>query len=109
MSTMMSQIHPRRDGSVDLDFHRQEAARARAAYLRGLVSDATQSLPELSPGAKRKLSVFAAALVLATAAFWAIILTYPPQTSAAGITGVPVFEMMRTAPLDLPGLEADAI
>ena len=107
----MTNPYRRCGGAVDGDFYRQRAQRERSAYIRALVSEAAPSLPELSPGAKRKLTLSAAALAMATAAFWAIMLVSPPQSSAAQTeaSGVPVFEMMRHAPADLPALEADAI
>ena len=91
-------------------FHdfKQRAQKERAAYLRELASSATLPIPELSVQAKRKLTMFAAAVGLATGAFWAVILTTPPQTSAAQDANVPVSEMMRNAPLDLSTLNADA-
>jgi hypothetical protein len=57
---------------------------------------------------KRSVALFAAALLVATGAFWTVILTNPPQTSAAqpSSLGVPVFEMMRDAPA-LPQFAAD--
>ncbi len=78
------------------------ARRERSLYVRHLVSGAMPS--------KRSVSMFAAAFLVATGVFWAVILTSPPLTSAAqtsGSSGVPVFEMMRDAPA-LPQLEADA-
>jgi hypothetical protein len=57
---------------------------------------------------KRTLVLFAAACLVATGAFWAVILTTPPLTSAAENSGVPVFEMMRNAPA-LPVVGFDTI
>jgi hypothetical protein len=88
---------------------RRRAQEDRAAYVRALASHAMPPMPELSPAVKRKVMMFGAALGLATASFWAVILTSPPQTAAALGATVPVFEMMRNAPLTLPGLDADAI
>jgi hypothetical protein len=52
---------------------------------------------------KRTLVLFAAACLVATGAFWAVMLTTPPVTSAAQPSGsVPVFEMLRIAPANLP-------
>ncbi len=66
--------------------YKQRAHRERAAYLRSLVPH--PSLPALPAGARRGIGVFAAAFVLATAAFWGIMLTSPPKTEA-GIMAPP--------------------
>ena len=89
-------------GSIDFDRYRDLAARERNAFIR----DHAPALPSLSPKAKRRLSTLAAALVVATGAFWATILTDPPRTEA-GTAPATVSEMMRTVPLDLPSLTAD--
>jgi hypothetical protein len=49
---------------------------------------------------KRTFVLFAAACLVATGAFWAVILMTPPLTSATehSSSGVPVFDMMRIAP-----------
>ena len=107
MFTSPETIH-RRPDALFHDF-KQRAHQERAAYLRELAGSVTLPIPELSAGAKRKLTMFVAAVGLATAAFWAVILTSPPQTSAAQEVNMPVFEMMRSAPLDLSRLDADAI
>jgi len=59
---------------------------------------------------KRGLALLSAAFVVATGAFWTIMLTSPPRTSTAptSSSGVPVFEMMRDAAA-LPLLQADTI
>ena len=52
---------------------------------------------------KRTIVLFATACLVATGAFWAVMLTTPPVTSAAEpSTSLPVFEMMRSAPATLP-------
>jgi hypothetical protein len=80
MPTFMDEsTHPRL-----LADYRQRAHQERALYIRELVAKTT-SLPSLSLGAKRSLSVSAAALVLATAGFWAVMLTSPK--TEAGIIG----------------------
>ncbi len=107
MSTHES-LHAPLDTSLFHQF-KHRAHCDRAAYIRELASNAALPIPEFPPDAKRKLAMFAAAVGLASAAFWAVILTAPPQTAAAQPQTVPVFEMMRNAPLDLAGLEADAI
>jgi hypothetical protein len=57
----------------------------------------------------RKLSLFVAAFIVATSAFWVIMLTDPPKTEAAGQSGA-VFSVDDIAiPKDLPTAEpADA-
>ena len=57
----------------------------------------------------RKLSLFVAAFIVATGAFWAIMLTNPPKTEAAGQSGG-IFSIDDIAiPKNLPTAEpADA-
>jgi hypothetical protein len=75
----------RSDGSFDVEAFTRRAHAERAAYLREIAFGAVPSLPTLSPKARRSLSLSAAALALATAAFWAIMLISPPQTKASAI------------------------
>ncbi len=91
-------------GSIDLDHHRDLAARARSAFLK----DLAHTMPGLSPKARRRLNTLAVAFVVATGAFWATMLTDPPRTEA-GTAPATVLDVMRTAPLDLPSLVADPI
>ena len=60
---------------------------------------------------KRTLVLFAAACLVATGAFWAVILTTPPLSSAAehSSSGVPVFDMMRIAPATLTVVGYDTV
>jgi hypothetical protein len=60
---------------------------------------------------KRTFVLFAAACLVATGAFWAVILTTPPLSSAAGhsSSGVPVFDMMRIAPATLTVVGYDTV
>jgi hypothetical protein len=59
---------------------------------------------------KRTIVLFAAAFMVATGAFWAVMLTTPPLTSAAEhSSGVPVFDMMRIAPATLPVVGYDTV
>jgi hypothetical protein len=69
-------------GLIDYDVDIANARMLREAYIRELVSKAHASVPELSPGAKRSLGAFGAALALAVAAFWGTMLTSPPRTEA---------------------------
>ena len=58
---------------------------------------------------KRTIVLFAAACMVATGGFWAVMLTTPPVTSAAQPSGIPVFEMMRIAPANLPVVGYDTV
>jgi len=91
-------------GSIEFDHYRDLAARERSAFLR----DLAQAMPSLSPKVKRRLNTMAAAFVVATAAFWATMLTDPPRTEA-GTAPSTVLDVMRTAPLALPSVVADPI
>ncbi len=71
--------------SYNHEFHRQRAHRARNAYLRELAAAGVTALPTISPGVKRAAGAFAAALVVATLAFWTVMLVSPPQTEASTI------------------------
>jgi hypothetical protein len=72
-------------------------------------SQAFETVRSMVPS-KRSLALFGAALLVAMGAFWIVILTSPPQTSATQTSppGVPVFEIMRGAPA-MPELQADTI
>lgn len=50
--------------------------------------------------AQRKLSLLLASCLVAAAAFWVVLLSYPPPTEAAG-TAIPVMEMMKQAPTSM--------
>ena len=89
-------------GSIDFDLYRDQAARERSAFIR----DHAPRVPGLSPKARRRLNTLVLAFGVASAAFWATILTDPPRT-VAGTAPATLAEMMRTAPLDLPSLVAD--
>ncbi len=70
----------------------ENARRERSLYVRQCISEVVPS--------KRNVALFSAACLVATGAFWAAILTTPPLSSATehSFSGLPVFEMMRTAP-----------
>ena len=74
-------------------------------YVRDM---AAFELPPMTPRTRRRLTLFAAAFGLATAAFWGTILTTPPVTEAAS-KGFSALELQRNAPLDLPVGVTDAI
>ena len=67
----------------------------------------SNSLPTVSPRAKRRLGVFAAAFAVATGAFWGTMLTSPPVSEAANPSFF-IHELHLKAPLDLPLTQADA-
>ena len=102
----MLEIARRSDGLHNYALHRERAARERGSYLRETLSS---SLPSGSPQTKRRVSLFGAALAVATGAFWAIMLTSPPVTEAAATPGFSIHELHLKAPLSLPITEADAI
>ena len=77
----MHALHRRSDGSIDMDFYRSKALQERNAYIGNLLPDV--SLPSLTPVGRQRLKLFVAAFALATGAFWATMLTTPPQTEAA--------------------------
>lgn len=89
-----------RGGTLDFDHYREKALAERSAAMRSYT-------PTLSRAARRRFGQAGLAFALATGAFWAIILTDPPQTEAAAPAGV--MELMRIAPLDLSILAPDPI
>jgi hypothetical protein len=91
--------------AIDFSSFRQKAQQERLAYVGGVLSS---TAPSLSPQAKRRVSLFAAAFVVATGAFWATMLTSPPQTEASA-KPFSVLELQNAAALDLPAMTADAI
>ena len=94
----MTVLHDR-DGIVSCyDRHRAEALRLRHEYVASLL--ASGRVMALSP--RGKLGMFAAAFGLATAAFWATMLTSPPVTEATPVNGIMGAEIERTAPKDAP-------
>ena len=53
----------------------------------------------LQPGTQRRARISAAALVVATAAFWAVILTAPPLTEAEEApVGLNISDLLKDAP-----------
>jgi hypothetical protein len=96
--------HLRPDGSVNYEFHRAQALRSRNAYLGELLPQV--ELPPLSPVARRRFKMCAAAFAVATAAFWATMATMPPTTEASA-PSFSVGDLHRSAPLSLPNLVAD--
>ena len=74
----------------------------------GRGSGLVREIARLTRTHPRKLGTFSAALVVAAAAFWAVMLTTPPVAEAVSADmGVNVFEMMRNAAKDLPVSEYD--
>jgi hypothetical protein len=105
----MTVPHHYPDGSINHEHCRRQALRERDAYLRETFGDGLDlgaRLPALSPRGRRRVEIGGAALLVATGAFWAIMLTSPPTTRAADpppAAGAAswVLELNRTAPLDL--------
>ena len=62
-----------------------------------------QATSSFSPQARRRVSFFAAALVIATGAFWATMLTSPPKVEAAFSPGIDIARMSAAAD---PNMEA---
>ena len=56
-----------------------------------------QATSSFSSQTKRRVSFFAAALVIATGAFWATMLTSPPKVEAAFTPGIDIARMSATA------------
>ena len=77
----MQSVHRRSDGSIDIDFYRTKALQERSAYIGGILPHVPA--PSLSPEERQRLKVFIVAFAVATGAFWATMLTTPPQTEAA--------------------------
>ena len=101
------------DGSINHEYCRLQALKERDAYLQDVLGEALgrgARLPALTPRGRRRAEIAGAALVVATGAFWAIMLTSPPTTQAADPPPAPwVLELNRTAPLDLDQGGSDPI
>ena len=97
----MEALPRRSDPFLNYELHRQKALQERHAYLKA-------SLPSISPKTKHRVGLFATAVIVATGAFWATMLTSPPVSEAAN-QGFSIHELHLKAPLDLPTTEADAI
>ena len=72
----MAAIHDRDQVVTHFDRYRASALRLRQEYVGGLFAAASS---------RGKLSMFAAAFALATAAFWVTMLTSPPVTEATPV------------------------
>ncbi len=109
----MTVPHRYPDGSINHDHYRRPARRERDADPHDVPGDAPERgarLPALSPRGRRRVEIAAAALVVATGAFWAVMLTSPPTTRAADPPPAPwAIELQRTAPLDLDRGGSDPI
>lgn len=92
------------DELLNHDLYRDNALNARSAYLGELVP----AVPKFSPATKRRLSLFAAAFIVATGAFWATMLTDPPTTEARASGSFSIGEVIAKAPRELPVQQADA-
>jgi hypothetical protein len=102
MTAEMPNIRRNSAGSIDFDFYRQRAQQERNAYMGAVLSRAT---PSFSPQTKRKASLLAAALLVATGAFWATMLTSPPQVEASLRQGIDIARMSAAADPNMEGFE----
>ena len=100
MSANMDPIRRRPQQPINYEFHRQRALRERNAFIR-------EALPSVPPNLKRRVTLFITAFAVASGAFWATMLTDPPQT-VAGQAPFSIHELQQRAPLDLPIGEADS-
>jgi hypothetical protein len=98
-------------GAMDHEFYRERAHLERAAYVSDLVSANVPAAVPVFATTKRIVGIVGIAGAVAVAWFTALMLTVPPQTIAAetDLPTIAVHEIMRSAPNDLPTLEADAI
>ena len=85
---------------INFERFRNQCLQARTEHLFAGLKGLKLEVPSLSPAAKRRTRIFGAALVLAAAAFWAIMLTSPPITEAEDASaGLNMVETLRNAPL----------
>ena len=68
-----------------------------------MTAQMTQATSSFSSQTKRRMSFFAAALVIASGAFWATMLTSPPKVEAAVSQGMDISRLSATAD---PNMEA---
>ena len=101
----MAVIHDRDRVIIDYDRYRTRAQCLRREYTRELFTKG-RAVAASSTG---RLGVFAAAFGLATAVFWATMLTSPPVTEATTVRGITSAEIERAAPKDAPIQDARAI
>lgn len=102
----MEEIRRYPGGTIDCEFYALRAREHRSAYVRRTLSPS--QLGPLSPKAKRRLATFGAALALATGAFWATMLAAPPISEAGSSALISIYDLHRSAPLDLRTVVADA-
>ena len=76
---------------------------------RARVRDLRQQYGVIAASSRGKLTMFAAAFGLATAAIWATMLTSPPVTEATTISGIMSAEIERSAPKNVPIQDAGVI
>ena len=62
-----------------------------------MTAQMAQATSSFSSQTKRRVSFFAAALVIATGAFWATMLTSPPKVEAAFSPGIDIARMSAAA------------
>lgn len=101
----MTSEHYRYETVRDFDPDIEAAHRMRWQAIGELVARGASAVPVASVS-RRTWSTLAIAFALATAAFWAIMLTDPPITEAA--TTFQIDALHRSAPLDLAIASFDA-
>jgi hypothetical protein len=106
----MEEIRRHPDGSINCEYYARRAREHRSAHIRHTLSVA--QLASASPVTRRGFKLFAAALVVATGAFWATILTSPPTTEAgsslAAGPGAPVELFSVSLTKAAPGVPSGA-
>ena len=101
----MTTIYDRDKVFTHLDRHRARALGLRQEYVGELFAKGRG----IASSSRGRLGMFAAAFALATAAFWATMLTSPPVTEATTISGITSAEIERSAPRNVPIREAGVI
>jgi len=101
----MVTIHDRDEVFTHLDRHRARALNLRQEYVRDLFAKGRV----MAASSTGKLGMFVAAFGLATAVFWATMLTSPPVTEATTTSGIMSAEIERSAPKNVPIQDAGVI
>ena len=101
----MDAIHDRDKVVIHFDRYRARALGLRQEYVGELFAKGRV----MTASSRGKLGMFAAAFALATAAFWATMLTSPPTTEATPISGIMSAEIERSAPKNVPIQDASVI
>ena len=101
----MAAIHDRDQVVIHFDRYRARALSLRQEYVGGLFAKGRV----MAASSRSKLGMFAVAFALATAVFWATMLTSPPVTEATTIRGIMSAEIERSAPKNVPIQDANVI